>query len=92
MWNVDAYLYDARLVRYVFFIEALLFMFVYLSAFGVFLDLVMVKGAIDKSDNAFDVLLAIFIGYNLVEFAPTAFVNLVLCLKEFTLKQTAFTK
>ena len=39
-----------------------------------------------------DVLMSLFIGYNLVEFAPNAFVNLVLILKEATLKQFAFTK
>ena len=38
MWNVDAYLYDARLIRYIFLIEAAIFMMVYISGLAVFLD------------------------------------------------------
>ena len=57
---------------------------------GIELDLVYVKGKLEDSDNVFDLMFAVFIGYMLVDFFPTFVVNFVIVLKEATLNQFAW--
>ena len=101
MWNVQSYLYDLRVLRYIFFGAAIIFMAIYWVSSAILIDLMFVKGrhAGDKKlswfgskgkDRAPDLLFALFVGYNLVEFMPTAFSASFYIIKELTMKQSAF--
>lgn len=92
VWNWDLYLYDFRIVRYLSELYALIFIFAFLIMSGIELDLVFVKGKLDKTDNIFDLLSALFIGYNLALHVPTFLVNVIIVLKELTLNQFAWRK
>lgn len=90
VWNIDLYLYDLRILRYISLLEAILFNLIYIMMVGTELDLYYNRGLgignVHLDDSAiFDVMLAIFNGYMLIEFTPTAFVNATIILKEMTM-------
>jgi len=92
VWNWDLYLYDFRIVRYLSELYALMFIFAFLIMSGIEIDLVFVKGKLDKTDNIIDLLSALFIGYNLALHVPTFLVNVIIVMKELTLNQFAWRK
>lgn len=92
VWNWDLYLYDLRIVRYLSELYALMFIFAFLIMSGIEIDLVFVKGKLDKTDNIIDLLSALFIGYNLALHVPTFLVNAIIVMKELTLNQFAWRK
>lgn len=92
VWNSDIYLYDLRIIRYLSELYAIIFLLGFVLMSGVELDLVYVKGALDKSDSIYDLLSALFIGYNLALFAPTLIVSVIIIGKELTLNPFAWRK
>jgi hypothetical protein len=93
IWDVDFYLYDLRIVRYISFAQALVFDAAYMMLF--LLDAYMLilvdewaagNGVIG---NAFAVTI---MSYCLIEFAPTFYVNAEIAGKEFTMNQLAWSK
>ena len=84
IWNFDTYLYDLRPLRYIVLGLAIEHIFFYVVAGAVVIDLVFIK---NKSGDIgiFDTLASLFIGYNLIEMAPTLYMNVVILLKEMTL-------
>ena len=85
VWNVKTYLYDLRVMRYLAYFFAIAFIATYTTATAILMDLMFVKGKHAGSDRAVDLMFALFIGYNLVEFFPTAFTNTFIILKELTM-------
>ncbi len=92
MWNTDVYLYDLRIVRYLSLISAIIFNIFYFTGICGEADLIFVKGRMEKTDNPIDVFLGLITGYILLDLAPTAYVNLLIVLKELTLNQFAWNK
>lgn len=92
VWNFDVYLYDLRLIRYLSAFCALIFVIGFILMTGVELDLVFVKGAAQKADDVFDLLGALFLGYNLALLTPTLIVSVIILGKELTLNQFAWRK
>ena len=90
LWNIKTYLYDMRIFRYLFFGSSISFMLIYWISLAMFVDLVIVKGKMQGRDKGVDMMMAMFIGYNLVEFIPTAFCSTFIILKELTMNQFAF--
>lgn len=94
VWNVDIYMYDLRIVRYISELGALVFVVGFVMYTGVEIDLVYVRGALSRQQapNVFDVFSALFIGYNLALHVPTFLVNAIILLKEVSLNQFAWRK
>lgn len=90
VWNNSVYLYDLRILRYFSEIMAIIFNFSYVFMIGVTLDLIYVKGALEKDNNIFDVLMALYLGYNLFLHSPTFIVNFFIIAKELTLNPFAW--
>ena len=90
LWNIKTYLYGMRIFRYLFFGSSITFMLIYSIALAMLVDLVIVKGKMQGRDKGVDMMMAMFIGYNIVEFIPTAFCSTFIILKELTMNQFAF--
>ena len=90
IWNTDIYLYDLRILRYLSELEAIVFNAIYILMIGTELDLIyngrLGIGELNvDSSNLIDMFLAIFIGYMLIEYFPTFYVNTSIIIKEMTL-------
>lgn len=92
VWNWEFYLYDLRIIRYISEAEAIIFGLLYIFFVGVEIDLVYIKGRLDKDDNIYDLLMALIFGYNLAMWAPTFITNFLILEKELTLNQLAWSK
>lgn len=92
VWDVEIYLYDFRILRYFSELGAFTFAAAYLTMVGMWLDLVFVQGSWEKDVNIFDLLGALFVGYNLGLHAPTMIVNVLIIGKELTLNPLAWRK
>lgn len=82
VWNNEMYLYDFRLLRYFSELMAIMFNLAYIMMVGITLDLVYVKGAFEKQDSLFDMMMALYLGYNLFLHSPTFLVNFFIVAKE----------
>lgn len=91
-WNFDIYLYDLRIVRLVMAALAVLFWVVYIISAAVWADLVFLKEAIGDKGTIYDIMIVLFIGYNLMYNIPTAVINAIIIGKELTLNQFAWSK
>lgn len=97
IWNFDIYLYDLRLLRYFSELQAIVFNAFYILMLGTELDLIyngrlgLGELYVDAS-NVFDMMLAVVIGYLLIEYFPTAYINTAIIVKEMTLNQFAWRK
>lgn len=85
VWNNELYLYDLRIIRYFSEFMAAIFNVGYIMMVGIVLDLVYVKGSLEKDNNIYDLLMALYLGYNLFLHAPTFIVNFFIVAKELTL-------
>ena len=97
MWNFDIYLYDLRILRYISELEAIIFNGFYILMAGTVLDLIfngrLGIGSVEvDSSNFIDMLIAIILGYLLIEFFPTAYLNSAILVKELTLNPFAWRK
>ena len=92
VWNVELYLYDCRIMRYISEMSAIAFIVGFVMMSGVELDLVFVQGALEKDNNVIDLLSALVLGYNLALHAPTLIVNVLIVGKELTLNPFAWRK
>jgi hypothetical protein len=90
--NSEAYLYDFRMTRYLSLLLATAFDFIYLVVLKRVYDLLFIKALRDHSDNAFDLLNTVVLGYMSVFYAPDFIINALIFLKELTLKQSAWSK
>ena len=78
-------MYDLRILRYVSLLSSIVFNVIYFTGICGEADLIFVKGRMEKTDNPIDVFLGLITGYILIDFAPTAYVNFLIVLKELTL-------
>ena len=85
LFNLDFYLYDFRLSRYLSFGLAMSFNLVYLMVLARVYDLLFIKAIKEKSDDPYDVLSTVVLGYGVLFFAPDFLVNSLIFLKELTL-------
>ena len=53
-------------------------------------DLIFIKGKHEKDDDLMDILVATFLGYSIITFGPTAYVNFEIVIKEMTMNQLAW--
>lgn len=83
--NTDVYLYDFRLTRYLSFGLAMSFDLIYLMFLAKVYDLLFIKAIKEKSDDAYDALSVVVLGYGVVFFAPDFYMNASIVLKELTM-------
>ena len=88
--NTEAYLYDFRMTRYLSLFLATSFNYVYLVVLARVYDLLFIKAMKEKSDNIYDMISTVFLGYSVIFFAPDFMINSTIFLKELTLSQTAW--
>ena len=85
VWDVPFYLYDLRVLRWINFGIAILYVACYL--FLIILDVNLI-GFVDEwkqKDLIFNYLLETILSYSIIQFIPTFLVNFQIVLKEITM-------
>ena len=89
VWNVQIYMYDLRILRYLVLLAALIFDLMYFFFGCMLFDYAYYR---HDTSNVFEIFQALFIAYCIGLYFPTALINYTILFKELTLNQMAWSK
>jgi hypothetical protein len=84
--NAEIYIYDCRILRWISYIMALVFDFIYICMIGNEINNIYYNISPNITEaNLYDLLFAIILGFFILSYLPTFLVNTFIILKELTM-------